>query len=114
MGNENERGNLYHGALQRGSVGDGKLRDKDEVLERRPGSGRDASHAWWWVHCTACDASELNPMPDYCGLYGSPFEVDLDYGEVRPDELFEGGVTDLWKYRALYPLSSHRMGSSSA
>ena len=83
-------------------------------IERRPGSGRDASHAWWWVHCTACDASELNPMPDYCGRYGSPFEVDLDYGEVRPDELFEGGVTDLWKYRALYPLSSHRMGSSSA
>ena len=62
------------------------------------------------MHCTACDASELNPMPDYCGRCGSPFEVDLDYGEVRPDELFEGGVTDLWKYRALYPLSSHEYG----
>ena len=62
------------------------------------------------MHCTACDASELNPMPDYCGRCGSPFEVDLDYGEVRPDELFEGGVTDLWKYRALYPLSSHQYG----
>jgi hypothetical protein len=49
-------------------------------------------------------------MPDYCGRYGSPFEVDLDYGEVRSDELFEGGVTDLWKYRALYPLSSHQYG----
>ena len=49
-------------------------------------------------------------MPDYCGRCGSPFEVDLDYGEVRPDELFEGGVTDLWKCRALYPLSSHQYG----
>ena len=50
-------------------------------------------------------------MPVYCGRYGSPFEVELDYGEVRPDELFAGGVTDLWKYRALYPLTSHPFGS---
>ena len=49
-------------------------------------------------------------MPEYCGRYGSPFEVDLDYGEVRPDELFEGGATDLWKYGALYPLTSHQYG----
>jgi hypothetical protein len=49
-------------------------------------------------------------MPDYCGRYGAPFEVDLDYGEVRPDEMFEGGVTDSWKYRSLYPLSSHQYG----
>jgi hypothetical protein len=49
-------------------------------------------------------------MPDYCGRCGSPFEVDLDYGEARPDELFDGGVTDLWKYRALYPLTSHQYG----
>jgi hypothetical protein len=49
-------------------------------------------------------------MPDYCGRCGSPFEVDLDYGEARADELFEGGVTDLWKYQALYPLTSHQYG----
>ena len=45
-------------------------------------------------------------MRDYC----SPFEIDLVYGEARPDELSEGGVTDLWKYRALYPLTSRQYG----
>ena len=49
-------------------------------------------------------------MPDYCGRCGSPFEVDLDYGEARAGELFEGGATDLWKYGALYPLTSHQYG----
>jgi threonine synthase len=48
-------------------------------------------------------------MPDYCRRCGSPLEVDLDYGDV-PDGLFGGGVTDVWKYQALYPLSSRRHG----
>ena len=52
-------------------------------------------------------------MPDHCGRCGSPFEVDLDYGEARPDELFEGGVTDLWKYRALYPLTGFELSLGS-
>jgi threonine synthase len=47
-------------------------------------------------------------MPDYCRRCGAPLEVHLDYGKVRPSELFEGGVTGLWKYQELYPLSSHQ------
>lgn len=71
-------------------------------------SAHDVSRAGWRVHCTACDASKLSPMPDYCWRCGSPLEVELDYGKVRPEGLFEGGVTNMWKYRVLYPLSSHR------
>ncbi len=49
-------------------------------------------------------------MPDYCWQCGSPLEVHLDYSKVRPDQVFGGGVTDLWKYQALYPLSSYEHG----
>jgi threonine synthase len=75
--------------------------------ERHLGSTHDTSRAEWRVHCTACDARKLSPMPDYCWRCGSPLEVDLDYGKVRPEGLFEGGVTNVWKYRAFYPLSFH-------
>lgn len=47
-------------------------------------------------------------MPDYFWRCGSPLEVDLDYGKVRSEALFEGGVTNVWKYRALYPHASDR------
>jgi threonine synthase len=78
-------------------------------IDWRLGSSRqDASRAKWRVHCTACDASKLSPMPDYCWRCGSPLEVDLDYDRVRLAALFEGGVTNVWKYEALYPLSSNR------
>ncbi len=49
-------------------------------------------------------------MPDYCRRCGSPLEVGIDYGDIRPDELFGGGVNGLWKYRELYPLSSREHG----
>lgn len=47
-------------------------------------------------------------MPDYCRSCGYPLEVILDYEGVCQSRLFEGGVTDLWKYQALYPLASHQ------
>jgi threonine synthase len=35
-----------------------------------------------------------------------PLEVDLDYGEdLHPERLFDGCITDLWKYGNLYPVS---------
>jgi threonine synthase len=49
-------------------------------------------------------------MPDYCRRCGSPVLVDLDYENVRSERMFEGSITDLWKYRALYPLSSDKHG----
>lgn len=47
-------------------------------------------------------------MPDYCWSCGSPLEVQLDYADC--DEfglagMLAGGVTDVWKYQAFYPLS---------
>jgi threonine synthase len=50
-------------------------------------------------------------MPDYCWSCGSPLEVQLNYVdkvEHRPGKIFEGGVTDIWKYQAFYPLSYSR------
>jgi hypothetical protein len=45
-------------------------------IDWRLGSSRqDASRAKWLVHCTACDASKLSPMPDYCWRCGSPLEA---------------------------------------
>jgi hypothetical protein len=38
-------------------------------------STQDASRAKWRVHCTACDASKLSPMPDYFWRCGSPIEA---------------------------------------
>jgi hypothetical protein len=45
--------------------------------------------------------------------YGSPLEVNLDYGKVRSDDLFESGTIDVWKYQALYPFLPSSMDWSS-
>src|SRR5919112_466690 len=66
----------------------------------------ETDHAEWLVHCTGCGFRRRNPMPDYCQLCGSPLEVEFDYGEdLRPERLFSGCITDLWKYGSLYPVS---------
>lgn len=44
-------------------------------------------------------------MPDYCGTCGSPREVMLDYQSVQAERLFDGCVTDIWKYGKFYPVS---------
>src|SRR5215217_822441 len=63
-------------------------------------------HAEWLVYCTGCGVGQRNPMPDYCQWCNSPLEVALDYKDGRPDQLFDGCLTDIWKYGDLYPISS--------
>jgi threonine synthase len=75
------------------------MNDRHTTMARREG---------WPVRCTGCDSDQRNLMPDYCRRCGSPLEVVLDYEEHHPDGLFEGGVTDLWKYQTLYPLASRQ------
>ena len=75
------------------------MRDRHTTEARREG---------WLVRCTGCDSGQRDPMPDYCRRCGFPLEVDFDYEDVHPEGLFEGGVTDLWKYQTLFPLASHR------
>ena len=66
----------------------------------------ETGHAKWLVRCTSCGISRRNPMPDYCQRCGSPLEVELDYGEdLQLERLFDGCISDLWKYGSLYPLS---------
>jgi threonine synthase len=74
----------------------------------------ETDHAEWLVHCTGCGFRRRNPMPDYCQLCGSPLEVEFDYGEdLHPERLFDGCITDLWKYGSLYPVSlSHSVDLS--
>jgi threonine synthase len=67
----------------------------------------ETDHAEWLVRCTSCGISRRNPMPDYCQRCGSPLEVELEYGEdLQAERLFDGCITDLWKYASLYPVSS--------
>jgi threonine synthase len=75
-------------------------------MERSQDSSDKRRHAGWLVYCTGCGVGRRNPMPDYCQRCNSPFEVALDYEGVRPDQLFDGCVTDVWKYGDLYPISS--------
>jgi threonine synthase len=66
----------------------------------------DTDLAEWLVRCTSCGISRRNLMPDYCQRCGSPLEVELDYSEdLQVERLFDGCITDLWKYGSLYPLS---------
>jgi threonine synthase len=66
----------------------------------------ETDHAEWLVRCTGCGIMRRNPMPDYCQRCGSPLEVELDYGEdLQAEQLFDGCITDLWKYGGLYPVS---------
>jgi hypothetical protein len=53
-------------------------------IDWRLGSSRqDASRAKWRVHCTACDASKLSPIPDYWWHCGSPLEAGWLLAEVE-------------------------------
>ena len=66
----------------------------------------ETDHAELLARCTGCGIRRRNPMPDYCQLCGSPLEVELDYREdLHPERLFDGCITDLWKYEDLYPVS---------
>ena len=66
----------------------------------------ETDHAEWLVRCTSCGISRRYPMPDYCQRCGSPLEVELEYGEdLQAERLFDGCLTDLWKYASLYPVS---------
>jgi hypothetical protein len=65
----------------------------------------ETDHAEWLVRCTSCGISRRYPMPDYCQRCGSPLEVELEYGEdLQAERLFDGCLTDLWKYASLYPV----------
>lgn len=79
---------------------------RKHLRNQRSANGNDIARAEWVVRCTGCGNIERTPMPDYCRSCGSPLEVILDYEDVRPGHLFEGGVADIWKYQALYPLAS--------
>ena len=74
----------------------------------------ETDHAEWLVRCTGCGFRRRNPRPDYCQRCGAPLEVELDYREdLQPERLFDGCITDLWKYGSLYPVSlSHSVDLS--
>ena len=74
----------------------------------------ETDHAGWLVRCTGCGFRRRNPIPDYCQRCGAPLEVELDYGEdLQAERLFDGCITDLWKYGSLYPVSlSHSVDLS--
>ncbi len=66
----------------------------------------ETDDAGWLVRCVGCGIRRPAPTPDYCQRCGSPLEVELDYGEdLHPERLFDGCITDLWKYGNLYPVS---------
>jgi threonine synthase len=76
-------------------------------MGRSQGYSDETGHAEWLVRCTGCGISRRNPLPDYCQRCGSPLEVELDYSEdLQVERLFDGCITDLWKYGSLYPVSS--------
>ena len=74
----------------------------------------ETDHAEWLVRCTGCGFRRRNPRPDYCQRCGAPLEVELAYGEdLQAELLFDGCITDLWKYGSLYPVSlSHSVDLS--
>src|SRR5918995_368543 len=74
----------------------------------------ETDHAEWLGRCTRCGFRRRNPRPDYCQRCGAPLEVELDYREdLQPERLFDGCITDLWKYGSLYPVSlSHSVDLS--
>ena len=75
-------------------------------MKRSQAYNGETDHTEWLVRCTSCGISPHNPMPDYCQRCGSPLEVELDYGdELQAERLFDGCITDLWKYGSLYPVS---------
>jgi len=70
------------------------------------GYNDETGHAELQVRCTGCGISRRNPLPDYCQRCGSPLEVELDYSEdLQAERLFDGCITDLWKYGSLYPVA---------
>lgn len=59
----------------------------------------------WELRCAGCSRVAPSGPPDYCRTCGYPFEVQLDYVHNQVAHLFDGHVTDLWKYAPLYPVT---------
>lgn len=56
----------------------------------------------WELRCAGCSRAAPDGPPDYCPDCGYPFLAHRDDANVAG--LFDGRVTDLWKYAPLYPV----------
>ena len=59
----------------------------------------------WSLRCTGCGRAVAPGLPDYCEACGGPVEALLE--SLPPSAgIFDGRVTDSWKYVSLYPVAA--------
>lgn len=90
-------------------IGDGiEQADGNRGREKdRKGDSRISAAGGWNLRCVNCGNSPQEGQPDYCGRCGHPVQIELDYSKVDAKTLFDGRLSDMWKYAPLYPLQQN-------